>query len=165
MGNSTSCGQGTHKVGDECVPSETLACGAGTQRRGDACVPSETLACGAGTRRKGDACIPSETLACGTGTMRKGDACVPSETLACGAGTQRKGDACVPEASVCGAGTSLVNGKCSLAQPETKTCWTNTNCSGFLGLDPCTNSSGVGPGQNLCTYCPGAGQKCQLSMR
>ena len=115
-------------------------------------------------RRKGTP-IPSETLACGAGTQRRGDACVPSETLACGAGTQRKGDACVPEASACGAGTSLVNGKCTLAQPETKTCWTNGNCSGFLGLDPCTNSSGVGPGQNLCTYCPGAGQKCQLSMR
>ena len=94
-----------------------------------------STSCGQGTKKVDGVCLSTDTLSCGDGTKQVGQACLPTEILSCGKGTKQVGEVCLIDANP-------------------PTCWTNQNCDKYLGLDPCKNSTSVGEGQDICSYCP-----------
>lgn len=112
-GSMLSCGDGTQRVGDECVAIASINCGPGTKLVGEQCVrEGSPVVCGTGTQLLNGECVPLDELACGAGTSRVGDQCVPVSSVTCGDGTKLEGDVCVPTKVNCGPGTLLEGTTC-----------------------------------------------------
>lgn len=78
-GDDTTCGEGTTKVGDECVPSgDSVTCATGTVLQGTECVPDGTVICETGTTFDSDTgtCAPDIT-GCAEGTVLVSGECLP----------------------------------------------------------------------------------------
>jgi hypothetical protein len=77
-GDEVSCGDGTVREGDTCVPEAT--CGTGTTLSGDECVPDGSVICEQGTRfdMATGTCVVDPS-ACADGTVLVGGECVPED--------------------------------------------------------------------------------------
>jgi hypothetical protein len=108
-----TCGEGTQKVGSNCVlESAPVNCGEGTTlTEAGECEPN--VACGAGTSADATgACVPDyEELACADGTKLDGTTCVADTDALCEAGTHADNGICVADV-VCGTGTTAREGEC-----------------------------------------------------
>ncbi len=106
-----SCGEGTKKVGNNCVLDSTpVTCAEGTTLQDNQCVPN--VACGPGTSADSTGqCVPSAQLTCAPGTKLAGDTCVADTDVVCKDGTHVQDGKCVADL-LCGDGTTAKDGEC-----------------------------------------------------